>query len=148
MLKAMLKQVLGALLRWNMACLLRMVSPECSPGLPCTVYVNFNSSAVRLSGYTAKHDGCGNLSLTLTWNAPADVPIAVIGEDSAWPPDTLSLATMLIACSTSSGERDSARDGVLAYPRSDAPRLVCAWCTPKRAGVIVMASSSAHNTSV
>jgi hypothetical protein len=146
MLKPLLRRAWVKLLTWNMAWLSRMVYPGCWPGLPCTVFVNFNSSAAPLSAYTVRHDASGNLSLTLTWNAPANMPIAVIGEDSAWPPDTVGVATRLIGNWSGSIEPKTEHGAPQDYPGGASTKLLCAWCTPTQVGVIVMASSQEHNT--
>ena len=125
----------------------RMASPACWPGLPCTVYANFNSLVVRLSGYTVKRDDSGNLSVTLTWSAPEDLPIAVIGEDFAFPPDIGSVATILIGAWSGSGASSNVSAGAWASPAGAGSKLISAWFTPTRVGVIVMASSPAAKRS-
>jgi hypothetical protein len=148
MLRELAKRASVRLLTWITAWLCRMVWPAYWPGLPCMVFVSFNSSVVRLLGCTVKHDAPGNLSLTLTWNAPEGLPIAVTGEDSVYPPDTVSFVTALMSSWTDSGELNNAPGGAQAFRAADGSKLVCAWCTPRRAGVIVTANSLEHNTSV
>lgn len=147
MLRELVKRVSVRLLTWIMGWLYRMAFVASLPGLPCMVFVSFSSWVVRLSACTVKRDESGNLSITLIWSAPEGLPIAVIGEDSAWPVDTVSFATALMRNWTNSGEPSSAPGEPLAFRAGDGSKLVCAWCTPKRAGVIVTASSLEHNRS-
>jgi hypothetical protein len=123
-----------------MAWVSRRGFPAFWPGLPCMVYASFNSLAVRLSGYTVRRDDSGNLCVTLIWSAPEGTPIAVIGEDSAFPPDTVSLATTLIADWQGSGAQNNGSGDAPGSRRGDGSKLICAWCTPTRAGVIVTES--------
>jgi hypothetical protein len=147
MLRQLARPVWVRLLTWIMGWAYRMAFRGSWPGLPCMVFVNFNSWVARLSGCTVKRDASGTLSVTLTWSAPADMPIAVIGEDSVWPPDTVSFATALMSNWTGYGDSNNAHDVPQDSQGDDGSKLVCAWCTPRRAGVIVTASSSVHNRS-
>ena len=132
---------------WIMAWLLRMAYRACWPGLPCTVFASFNSWAVRLSGYTVRRDDSGTLSVTLTWSAPEGTPIAVIGEDFAFPPDIGSVAMTLIGAWSGSGALSNGSAGEQGSPAGVGSRLLSAWFTPRRVGVIVMASSPAPRRS-
>lgn len=140
MLSQLARRASVVVLTWIMGWLSRMVWRASLPGLPCMVFVSFNSWVVRLSGCTVKRDASGNLSITLTWSAPEAMPIAVTGEDSAWPADTVSFATALMKNWTGSGEPNSGPDAPRDCRAADGSKLVCGWCTPRRAGVIVTGS--------